>query len=180
MTGKASPTPLRSIFLVDGFNLYHSLARAVADQPGTCFKWLDLPGLLSDQLQLIDRHARLEAVHYFSAYARHHRQPSETKVDRHKLYVRALTARRVVKHIAKFQAKDVWCPRCQDYHVTYEEKETDVCIACTPPSDCYSPFPTTAKTKNWPSSRPAPSASAGRVTPNTSSPIKSACPAASL
>lgn len=33
----------RVIYLVDGFNLYHSLKDAERDGPGTHTRWLDLP-----------------------------------------------------------------------------------------------------------------------------------------
>jgi hypothetical protein len=36
----------RTIFLVDGFNLYHSLRAASDDLGGVSTKWLDLPRLL--------------------------------------------------------------------------------------------------------------------------------------
>lgn len=125
-----APAIVRTVFLVDGFNLYHSLARAARDLPGTSVKWLDLPAMLGSSLHLVDSRARLAAIHYFSAYAHHHQAENPGKLERHRAYVRALTANGVHAHLARFQVRDVWCPRCRAFHATHEEKETDFAIAC--------------------------------------------------
>jgi uncharacterized LabA/DUF88 family protein len=53
------------------------------------------------------------------------------KVQRHKLYVRALTAMKKAEvHLSHFQSKQVWSHDDQKWHRVYEEKETDVDLAC--------------------------------------------------
>ncbi len=121
---------LRTVFLVDGFNLYHSLESALKLMPGVPLKWLDLPRLLTETLPLVGPLARFAAVHYFSAYAYHLHATRPDKIARHKAYVRALTASGVREHIGKFQTRDVWCHSCRGYINAHEEKETDVALAC--------------------------------------------------
>jgi uncharacterized LabA/DUF88 family protein len=122
--------PLRTAFFVDGFNVYHSLLAASRQLPGASLKWLDLPALLQTALPLIDRKARLASIHYFTAYAHHLQATDPQKIQRHRAYVRALTAHKVVAHVGKFQRRTIWCGSCQDHIKTYEEKETDVALAC--------------------------------------------------
>lgn len=42
----------RTVFIVDGFNLYHSVVDAARDAPGATTKWLDLRKLCSSYLPL--------------------------------------------------------------------------------------------------------------------------------
>jgi hypothetical protein len=120
----------RTRFFVDGFNFYHSVVAAEQHLPGVSLKWLDLPALLTTTLPLIGPQARLEAIHYFTAYAHHLQTSDPGKVVRHQAYVRALTALRVQPHVSHFQPRATWCSTCSDYTRNHEEKETDVAIAC--------------------------------------------------
>jgi hypothetical protein len=129
-TQSAETRPRRTVFFVDGFNVYHSLLAAGRHLPGVQLKWLDLPALLGSTLPLIDRHASLVSIHYFTAYAHHLQANDPDKLRRHQAYVRALTARKVAAHLGKFQPRAIWCRTCQDYTRAYEEKETDVSLAC--------------------------------------------------
>jgi len=62
---------IRTVFLVDGFNLYHSLIEAQRDEGGASTKWLDLRGICKSFLPVAGRvagdRADLERIHYFSA-----------------------------------------------------------------------------------------------------------------
>lgn len=104
---------------IDGFNLYHAIARL--GQPH--FKWLDLPRLMRRYLRAGSQ--RMEAIHYFSAYA----DWLPNARSRHGAYVAALVARGVIPVMGKFKAKDRWCPHCRRSSTGHEEKETDVNIA---------------------------------------------------
>lgn len=81
----------RTVFLADGFNLYHSLVQAQIDGGGTTTKWLDLRSLCSSFLPLIGRisseRATLERIYYFSAPPTHR---SQDKQARHAIYMRCL------------------------------------------------------------------------------------------
>ncbi len=118
----------RVVFLVDGFNLYHSLEQAERDL-GIGTKWLDLPGLCETYLYGIGGGAKLEKVFYFSAPADHVEQTKPGAVDRHRTYIRALRSRDVVVELGTFKEKRRHCPKCSQEITSHEEKETDVAIA---------------------------------------------------
>jgi uncharacterized LabA/DUF88 family protein len=120
----------RVVFLVDGFNLYHSLAEAQRDSYGKTTKWLDLQALCSSFLPVAGRvageRAELASIHYFSASPTHR---SQSKIDRHALYTCCLSATGVTIHLGRFKRKSGTCPYCGRDYSTHEEKETDVAIA---------------------------------------------------
>jgi uncharacterized LabA/DUF88 family protein len=116
----------RVAFIVDGFNVYHSIEEAVAKGGYNSLKWLDLRSLCASYLSTIDRSAILEGVYYFSAPATH-RDPATVK--RHMIYCACLTASGVTVEMSRFRPKDVRCPKCKKRFVRHEEKETDVAIA---------------------------------------------------
>jgi hypothetical protein len=118
----------RVSFLVDGFNIYHSLLDAGGKTSPT-LKWLDLHALCRSHLYILGRDTTLEGVHYFSAYAEWRRLVDPQVVDCHKAYVRALESRGVAIHLGRFKEKDHHCPHCSKDFVGHEEKETDVAIA---------------------------------------------------
>ncbi|MDD5454896.1 MAG: NYN domain-containing protein [Candidatus Ratteibacteria bacterium] len=120
----------RTIFLVDGFNLYHSLVDAQKETHGKVSKWLDLKNLCLSYLPVAGRiagnRANLERIYYFSAPPTHR---SQDKQDRHSLYMRCLRSTGINVELARFKPKDVFCPKCKSYFIAHEEKETDVAIA---------------------------------------------------
>ena len=120
----------RTSFFIDGFNLYHSIRAAEKQLPDKQLKWLDIPALCQSYLQMIGNGAQLEKVHYFSAYADHLQNASCDKPQRHRKFARALTASGVETHIGKFRRKKVWSHPTRSWIDAYEEKETDVAIAC--------------------------------------------------
>ena len=61
----------RVTFLVDGFNLSHSVRQAMDDSGSAHLRWLDLKSLLRSYLHVFGAAATLEEVHYFTAYAHH-------------------------------------------------------------------------------------------------------------
>ena len=63
----------RIAFLVDGFNLYHSLKDASfrLGLRGAGTRWLDLRSLCASFLHAIGGGAQLSSIFYFSALARH-------------------------------------------------------------------------------------------------------------
>ena len=129
----------RSVFLVDGFNLYHSLVAASRDSRGASTKWLDLRSLCESYLPLVasvaGSRAEIAAIHYFSAPPIHR---SKKKQSRHHLYTECLRGTKVTVELARFKPKNVYCPKCHDYFIAYEEKETDVAIATKLIEVCHS------------------------------------------
>ncbi|MEM9359627.1 MAG: NYN domain-containing protein [Pseudomonadota bacterium] len=120
----------RTSFFIDGFNLYHSVRVAEKLLPNQQLKWLNIPALCESYLQMVGNGAELEEVHYFSAYADHLQNEAPDKPERHRKYVRALTASKVKAHIGRFHSRKVWAHKENKWIDAYEEKETDVAIAC--------------------------------------------------
>jgi len=103
-------------YLVDGFNLYHSLVDAQRACQGQTMKWLDLVSLCNRFLPLVGRlqgtNALLGDIYYFSAPPIHR---SQAEQNRHTLYMECLTGTGVQLSLGQFKRK--------------KEKETDVAIA---------------------------------------------------
>jgi uncharacterized LabA/DUF88 family protein len=120
----------RTAFLVDGFNLYHSLIEAQRDSGGRTTKWLNVTSRCSSFLPIAGRvfgeRAALERIYYFSAPPTHR---SKGKQDRHRLYMRCLRETGVNVELGRFKAKEARCPCCRARFTAHEEKETDVAIA---------------------------------------------------
>jgi hypothetical protein len=119
----------RTSFVVDGFNLYHSLKQVSKQQPNPIpCRWLDLRGLCADSLSAIGNGATLESVYYFSALARHLEATNPGLVARHETYAAAITGTGVRTQFANFLEKDMWCPNCKTGFKRHEEKQTDVAV----------------------------------------------------
>ena len=120
---------MRTAFLVDGFNLYHSLREAARDnnmgRSGT--KWLNISSFCTASLHLINKNAKISFIHYFSALAKHIK-PQDVHL-RHRTFIEALEHTGVDVHLGRFKSKEVYCSKCKSFHIRYEEKETDVAIA---------------------------------------------------
>lgn len=119
----------RTVFLVDGFNVYHSLREAENDLGQQSVKWLDLHSLLSSYLPIVGAGAKLERIYYFSALALHldARKPGVTA--RHRSYIECLQSTGVMPVLGRFKYKEVYCRTCKKEQPHYEEKETDVAIS---------------------------------------------------
>ena len=115
----------RVCFLVDGFNVYHSVSAAQGVIKGASMKWLDIGSLCSSYLSSIGNGAALEKVFYFSAFM----DWIPDKASRHQVFVDALRATGVEVQLHRFKEKEVWCKTCKQLHTHHEEKETDVAIA---------------------------------------------------
>lgn len=116
----------RVAFLVDGFNVYHSIRDVERRVGDASAKWLDLRSLCASYLYRLEGRAELEAVHYFTAYAGHR---SPKTVHRHKRYIRCLEDTGVTIELAQFKEKSIRCKKCGRHFTKHEEKETDVAIA---------------------------------------------------
>lgn len=112
-TGGGGFLAARVSYLVDGFNLYHSVRAAVRDSGTPHLRWLDLRSLLSSYLSVFGRAARLEEIHYVTAYAHHLTPQNPDVVTRHMTYVRALQASGIRTEISRFKQKDVYCFNCK-------------------------------------------------------------------
>jgi uncharacterized LabA/DUF88 family protein len=124
-------TGIRTTFLVDGFNLYHSAVQASRRLGGQGTKWLNIYSMCGSLLHMtgFGRSAQLGDVFYFSAYATHLLQTSPDTVRRHEDYIRCLESTGVKAALGRFKEKQIRCSSCGGQIIRHEEKETDVAIA---------------------------------------------------
>jgi uncharacterized LabA/DUF88 family protein len=132
----------RITFLVDGFNLYHSVVDLQRNTGDNC-RWLDIRSLCSSFLSAIGNTATVDTIYYFSALAQHAEAWRPGTVERHRTYLAALASTGIVSELGKFKAKEAndRCDKCGHFGtmVRHEEKETDVAIACRMLELCLSP-----------------------------------------
>jgi len=109
----------RVAFLIDGFNVYHSVLQLRKDT-GHSTKWLNLFSLCSSYIPTIfGKEHKLESVYYFTALAEHYRRRSPEKIGRHKAYIKCLESTGTEVVYGRFKKRGT----------TFEEKQTDVAIA---------------------------------------------------
>lgn len=121
----------RVIFIVDGFNLYHSLKAAHRSPSDPSTRWLDLSSLCRSHLHHFGRDAVLQKVYYISALATHLESFKPDVTKRHQDYINCLKTTGVIPLMNRFKRKDVRCRLCHRAFYKYEEKETDVMLATT-------------------------------------------------
>lgn len=117
----------RTAFIVDGFNLYHSIREAVQNNPGLTAKWLNLSEFCISYLPLLGQDARLEGIYYFTAFAYHLNDPGA--IARHEAYLKCHEDTGVHVALSRFKEKQITCDYCHRVFVRHEEKETDVAVA---------------------------------------------------
>jgi uncharacterized LabA/DUF88 family protein len=113
----------RILVLIDGFNLYHSIADNKNCPELRKYKWLNLRKLV--ELFIVQKKEKVIRIKYFSAYAYWNPQ----KVLRHKTYVSALRTVGIDPIISPFKLVERQCQECKKKYKTHEEKQTDVQIA---------------------------------------------------
>jgi uncharacterized LabA/DUF88 family protein len=120
---------VRVTFIIDGFNLYHSVRQASRDLKGASTRWLDIKKLCSSYIYLFGKTAVFEEIYYFSALAKHLETRDSDITKRHKDFIKCLEATGVIAEIHRFKKKSLSCPSCKHKFCRYEEKETDVAVA---------------------------------------------------
>ena len=113
---------MRVAFLIDGFNLYHSVRDVIDDgRGGPNLKWLDIPGMCHGILRDCSYPrgtTQVTEVKYFTALATHMEARSPGIVKRHKAFIAAQREKGATVHLATFKKTSKG----------HEEKETDVAI----------------------------------------------------
>jgi uncharacterized LabA/DUF88 family protein len=109
----------RVIFLIDGFNFYHSL---ISEGRFHKYKWIDYSELVkffvTSKDQIVD-------IMYFTSYAFW----DQEKKKRHKILIDALRLKGVKIVFGKFKMRDKECRICKSTYRIPEEKQTDINIA---------------------------------------------------
>lgn len=120
---------LRITFIIDGFNLYHSIRKASEDLSGASTKWLNVKALCSSYVYLFGGTAVLQEIYYFSALAKHLESNDSSITKRHQDFITCIEDTGVVVEVNRFKKKIMKCPCCNQKFKRYEEKETDVALA---------------------------------------------------
>jgi len=117
----------RTVFLVDGFNVYHSLldAERVLRRP---LLRLDVAGLCASYLHVLPGRSATPRIVYFTALAHHLEKRRPGQRARQARYLAGLRATGVDVRLGRFKAKSLTCPLCGRTFVRFEEKETDVAL----------------------------------------------------
>ena len=117
----------RAIVYIDGFNLYYGI-RSLKKAP---LKWLDVQALAESFLR---GSMQLLAVKYCTAEIK----GKQSDRIRQQVYLNALATRDKIKIIrGHFLVKGHNCNKCNHYNQSFEEKKTDVNIACEMLADAY-------------------------------------------
>lgn len=120
----------RTAFLVDGFNLQHSVLESAGPGEGPLAHWLDVLTFCRAQLQLFGTGHRLSSVDYFTALARHQEAVDPGVTRRQSRHLQCLRATGVTVHLGHFKrTRRQRCPHCGERHTRFVEKETDVAMA---------------------------------------------------
>jgi len=119
----------KSCIYIDGFNLYYGLR----SMRKTGYFWLDLEGLARSFIN--PKAETLARVKYFTARV----MGNPGAEERQKTYLNALTANcpHLEIHYGRFLAKQRQCRKCGSVYDLYEEKKTDVNIACHLLADAF-------------------------------------------
>jgi uncharacterized LabA/DUF88 family protein len=107
------------IVFIDGFNLYHAIN---VNPKYHKYKWLDLTKLAN---LYITKNEKIVNILYFTALALW----NQSKVKKHKLFIRANEFKSVNVIYGEFKKRDKFCNVCKKRYQTFEEKQTDVNIA---------------------------------------------------
>lgn len=118
----------RVTFLIDGFNLYHSVREAETELC-TSTKWLDIKKLCQSYIHLFGKKAQLHEIYYFSALAKHLEATNPDVTKRHRDLLKCLEDTDIQIELNRFKKNSVKCKYCHKVFFRHEEKETDVSIA---------------------------------------------------
>jgi len=113
-------------FLIDGFNLYHSI-EDIERSSGVCLKWLNLHTLCKSFMYLFGKDYNLYKIFYFTAIAYHYVEMD--KVERHENYIKCLESTGIEVIRGRFKEKTEYCPLCKKEYVGHVEKQTDIAIS---------------------------------------------------
>jgi uncharacterized LabA/DUF88 family protein len=110
-------------FLIDGFNLYHSI-EDIEFSKHICFKWLNLHSLCQSFMYLFGREYTLHKIFFFTAIAYHYMDLQ--KVQRHGDYIKCLESTGIEVIRGRFKEKTEYCPLCKRVYTGHVEKEPDI------------------------------------------------------
>lgn len=110
---------MKSVFLIDGFNFYHSIKKLDSK-----YHWLNYKDFCA---HFLTKNDILTDVYFFTAEA----YWIQDAVIRHRVFMDACRHFGVKIILGKFKEKSGYCPKCKSLSIHHEEKYTDVNIALT-------------------------------------------------
>ncbi|MFI0429617.1 NYN domain-containing protein [Mariniflexile sp. HMF6888] len=121
-------------FLIDGFNLYHSIEDLYTEHRIKA-KWLDVKTLLRTYLtdpnfkELSEERHSFNGIYYFTALRYHVAEEKPQSIARHERYINAIKSTGIEIIYGGFKPKTIKCKECGRDFIKHEEKKTDVAIA---------------------------------------------------
>ena len=112
---------IRIIFLIDGFNLYHSILD-IQRRCGYSTKWLYIAALCNSYVHLFGRTAELQEIRYFTAIPYYLTSQRPDKTQRHKKYIECLESTGIQIEFGRFKEKYMYCDRCKTMVLKHGEK----------------------------------------------------------
>lgn len=125
---------VRVLFLIDGFNVYHSINPSNLGSDYNKYKWLNLKQCCHNTLHIIHTQAEITQIHYFTATPQHLQLTNPGRLHRHRLYLRALNSLRnpsIKIHEGKIRQQQVITESNEGkkYVKIWREKGTDIALA---------------------------------------------------
>ena len=123
---------MRTLVLIDAFNLYYSVKGHSPRGHPRAYLWLDLMALskrLADRVGLVDATPK---VYYFTALPHHMAGVDPQKISRHKLFIKAQETKGVIVSEQSFvkQKGNTYAKVKGREERYWTEKGTDVALAC--------------------------------------------------
>ena len=118
--------------MIDGFNVYYSVATCINKGNIQCGKWFDYRGYcewITANNPNFPAGSTVHRVRLYSAIAHH--DPDPSVVSRHLVLNQAMAATNVEVTLGNFKRKRIRCklPACGGRFLKHEEKETDINVA---------------------------------------------------
>lgn len=110
---------MRTAFVIDGFNFYHSIKNLPKH-----LRWFDYAAYCR---HFLTRHDTIDFICYCTALAWFRPEAAA----RHEVFLKACHLNGIHVILGQFKKKDMDCPHCHNHITRHEEKETDVNIALT-------------------------------------------------
>jgi uncharacterized LabA/DUF88 family protein len=110
----------QTVALIDGFNVYHS----IADRDRDCWKWINYRKLVENLTNA--KLNKIQDVFYFTAICPYNKEKSE----KHNLLIKANKEMGVETIKGRFKKIKIKCrSKCKGFFDSYTEKQTDVHIS---------------------------------------------------
>jgi len=117
-------------FLIDGFNVYHSLKDAAKVLGTYEIKWFNYQSFCRRLLKIMGNDSQINNILWFTSLPKHMQKTNPNKINRHLNYIKAIESKGVMAVMGKFKkvTKKLMINFSTCNVTFYEEKQTDVAI----------------------------------------------------